>query len=58
MHLKVGDDLHGIVYGGQILLVPCTCPLDPGRMPEIKLPAPAAACCPVALNWAPPKKRY
>ena len=51
MHLQVGDDLHGIVREGRIVLVPCTCPGKnrPYYLPEIRLPAFAAAFYPVAL---------
>lgn len=44
MHLQVGDDLHGIVRNGKVVLVPCTCRNDvPWTLsPEVKLPASAA----------------
>lgn len=51
MHLQVGDNLHGIVKGNQIILVPCNCPWKhvPSMLPEIKLPEFATAFFPVEL---------
>jgi hypothetical protein len=49
MHLQVGDDLHGIVRGEQIVLVPCTCPPGLYSPTEVRLPAFAAAFYPVPL---------
>ena len=51
MHLQVSDDLHGIVRGGQIVLIPCDCPGKnlPYHLPEIRLPAFAASFFPVVI---------
>lgn len=51
MHLQVGDNLHGVVQGGRIVLVPCNCLWRhvPSMIPEIKLPAFAEAFFPVDL---------
>jgi hypothetical protein len=58
MHLQVGDNLHGVVRGNQIVLVPCTCgppaipsPFFPDAepLPEVKLPAATAMLFPVRL---------
>lgn len=51
MHLQVGNDLHGIVRGNQIVLVPCNCPYKhvPSMLPEIKLPEFAASFFPMEL---------
>lgn len=51
MHLQVGNDLHGIVHGGQVVLVPCRCPGKglPYYLPEIRLPAFAVSFFPVDL---------
>lgn len=51
MHLQVGDDLHGVVQKGRIVLVPCGCPWYhvPSMLPEIKLPAFATAFFPMEL---------
>ena len=57
MHLQVGDDLHGIVRGDQIVLVPCTCPPGPYILPEIRLPAFMASFYPVTLPWAQQEKK-
>jgi hypothetical protein len=43
MHLKVGEDLHGIVRNGKVVLVPCFCPNLPLLFcPDVQLPASAA----------------
>ena len=44
MHLRIGEDLHGVVRGGKVVLVPCHCRNDvPWTLsPEVKLPASAA----------------
>jgi hypothetical protein len=51
MHLMVGDDLHGIVRRGQVVLVPCRCPglHLPFYLPETRLPAAMAAFFPIAI---------
>lgn len=51
MHLQVGNDLHGIVQEGQIVLVPCECPWKhvPSMLPEIKLPEGAEKFFPIDL---------
>lgn len=51
MHLQVGDNLHGVVQGGRIVLVPCNCPYKhvPAMLPEIKLPEFAEAFFPMEL---------
>jgi hypothetical protein len=49
MHLQVGDDLHGVVRGGQVVLVPCHCHPGPCILPEIRLPAFAASFYPVTI---------
>lgn len=51
MHLQVGDDLHGVVRNGQVVLVPCHCPPRTGSepWPEVWLPAFAASFCPVTI---------
>ena len=44
MHLQIGEDLHGIVRDGKVVLVPCHCRNDvPWTLsPEVKLPASTA----------------
>jgi hypothetical protein len=50
MHLQVGEDLHGEVRDGKVVLVPCFCPEGPYLLPEVRLPAQAAVLFPVALG--------
>jgi hypothetical protein len=43
MHLQIGDDLHGIVRNGKVVLVPRHCLSTHWTVsPEVKLPASAA----------------
>lgn len=55
MHLQVGNDLHGVVRGAQVVLVPCRCPPGPYRLPEIRLPEFAVSFFPIGDDNDPGK---